>query len=407
METGTPPVVIDATGGDLHGEAARLRTLGPVVRVLLPGGVAAWSINDHETAWKIFVDPRAAKDPRRHWPDFIRGVIGDDWPLISWVRMDSMAIADGADHRRLRGLISRAFTPRKVAAKRPIIERIVAELLADLDRTPPGTVVDLREAFAYQLPARMICELFGVPERSRADVLRGGQVAVSTTLTPEEAEANLRGWQHALHELVESKRAAPGEDMTSDLVHARSRYGVEVSDSELVGSLFMVFGAGSETVMNLLGTAIVALLTHPDQLEEAMSGRLPWEDVVEETLRAESPIAHLPLRYATEDITLGDVTIPKGDPITICLAATGRDPARHGETACRFDSARSGKEHLSFGHGAHFCLGASLARLEATIALSALFARFPDLALAVPADQIKPQQSFIMNGPAALPVRLR
>jgi cytochrome P450 len=320
--------------------------------------------------------------------------------------MDSMAIADEADHRRLRGLISRAFTPRKIEAKRPIAERIVAELLDRLAATPKGTVVDLREAFAYEVPARMICELFGVPPEVREKVLHGGRVAVSTTLTPEEARANLHNWQQALGVLVESKRVTPGDDMTSDLVHARTRYGVEVSDSELVGSLFMLFGAGTETVMNLLATAIVSLLTHPDQLAFLRAGRLSWEDAVEETLRAESPIAHLPLRYAKEDIQIGEVTIPEGDPILICLAAAGRDPAVCGADAGRFDVARPIKDHLSFGHGVHFCLGATLARLEATTALSRLFTRFPDLALAVPGERLEPQRTFIMNGPSTLPVHL-
>lgn len=407
MSEGTCPYVIDPTGGDVHAEATRLRELGPATRVELPGGVRAWSINSHALARKVFVDPRVAKDPRKRWPDFIEGRIGDDWPLISWVKMDSMAIADDEDHRRLRGLISRAFSPRRIEAKRPLIEGIVADLLDELATAGPGAAVDLRTAFTYQLPARVICDLFGIPEQARADVLRGGQVAVSTTLTPEEAQANLRGWQAALGALVEAKRAAPADDMTSDLVHAAQRYGTELSDSELVGSLFMVFGAGTETVMNMLNNAIVALLTHPEQLELIRSGQASWDDVIDEILRVEPPIAQLPLRYATEDISLGDgVTIAKGEPIVICLAATGRDPALHGDTADRFDLTRADKEHLSLGHGVHYCLGASLTRLEASIALPALFDRFPNLALAVSPDGLTPQRTFIMNGPAALPVHL-
>lgn len=405
MDNGTCPYVIDPGGSDLNAEAAHLRGLGPAVRVELPGGVRAWSINSHALAKKVFVDPRVAKDPRKRWPDFIDGRIGDDWPLISWVRMDSMAIADDEDHRRLRGLISRAFTPRRVEARRPLIEGIVADLLDDLERA--GGTVDLRTAFTYQLPARVICDLFGIPPEARADVLRGGQVAVSTTLTPEEAQANLRNWQAALQTLVAAKRETPADDMTSDLVHAAQRYGVDVNDSELVGSLFMVFGAGTETVMNLLNNAIVALLAHPEQLALVRSGQAGWDDVIEEILRVEAPIAHLPLRYAIEDIDLGDgAVVAKGEPIMICLAATGRDPELHGADADRFDVTRAGKEHLALGHGAHFCLGASLTRLEASIALPALFDRFPDLAIAVGADELTPQRTFIMNGPSALPVRL-
>jgi cytochrome P450 len=401
------PYVIDPTGRDVQAEAAALRGLGPAVQVELPGGVVAWSINDYETAKKVFVHPAIAKDPRKHWPAFIDGEIGDDWPLISWVRMDSMAIADDDHHRRLRGLVARAFSPRQIQAKRPLIERIVGELLDELASGPLDEPVDLRMSYTYQLPARMICELFGVPPASRAEVLRGGQVAVSTNLTPEQAAANLASWQQALWALVEAKRANPADDMTSDLVHARQRYGTEISDSELVGSLFQLFGAGTETVMNLLNKAVVSLLTHPEQFALVRSGDVGWDEVIEETLRHESPIAVLPLRYATQDIQLDGVTIAKGEPVIISLAAVARDQGLHGEHASSFDITRASKEHLSFGHGVHFCLGAPLARLEASIALPALFDRFPELTLAVPPEELRPQETFIMNGPASLPVHLK
>ncbi|AVT32342.1 cytochrome P450 [Plantactinospora sp. BC1] len=405
MQDDRCPYVIDRTGSDILAEAARLRELGPAVRVELPGGVSAWSITSYALARRLFADPRVVKDPRRYWPAFINGEIGDDWPLISWVKMDSMTLVDGEDHRRLRGLVAPDFGPRRIEAQRPLVERIVADLLDRLAEHPADRPVDLRANFAAPLPAQMICELFGVPEEARPEVLRGLELAVDTTLPPEEAAANVAHWQVALRELAAAKRAAPADDMTSRLVQAHDRQGL-LSESELVGSLFNVLGAGSETVMNLLTKAVVALLTHPDQRELVAAGRASWSDVIEETLRAEAPIAQLPLRFAAEDIEVDGVTIDRGSPILICLAAAGRDPARYGASAEAFDLTRPDKDHLSFGYGAHFCVGAALARLEASVALPALFERFPALALAVPPAELAPPGTFIMNGLRALPVYL-
>ncbi|GAB3971215.1 cytochrome P450 [Plantactinospora veratri] len=405
MESDRCPYVIDRTGGDILAEAARLRELGSAVRVELPGGVPAWSITSYALARRLFADPRVVKDPRRYWPAFIDGEIGDDWPLISWVKMDSMTLVDGDDHRRLRGLVAPDFGPRRIEAQRPLVERIVADLLDRLAERPTDRPVDLRASFAAPLPAQMICELFGVPEEARPEVLRGLELAVDTTLPPEEAAANVAHWQVALRELAAAKRAAPADDMTSRLVQAHDREGL-LSESELVGSLFNVLGAGSETVMNLLTKAIVALLTHPDQRELVATGRASWSDVIEETLRAEAPIAQLPLRFAAEDIEVDGVTIERGSPILICLAAAGRDPDRYGASAETFDLTRPDKDHLSFGYGAHFCIGASLARLEASVALPALFERFPALTLAVPPAELAPPGTFIMNGLRSLPVYL-
>jgi cytochrome P450 len=167
-----------------------------------------------------------------------------------------------------------------------------------------------------------------------------------------------------------------------------------------------MISAGHETTVNLLDNAVHALLTHPDQLELVRSGKANWSDVIEETLRVEAPVASLPLSYAVEDIEAGEVRIRKGEAILAVYAAAGRHPAYHGPTADSFDVLRPAKEHLAFGHGVHFCLGAPLARLEAEIALPALFERFPQLALAVGEGELQPVESFISHGHLSLPVRL-
>lgn len=404
MECPAKSHAIDALGADVQGEQRRLRELGGVTCVELPGRVRAWSVNTFALARKVFADPRFAKDPRKHWTAYLAGEIPEDWLLISWIKMDSMAIADGEHHRRLRGLIGKSFTPRRVEEKRPLIETVVADLLDGLAAAPAGEPVDLKR-FAYQVAAQTICELFGVPSEDRAEVLHGGAVAVDTTVTPEEAAAGMMAWQNALGKLVSTKRASLAEDMVSDLIRARDESGL-VNDSELIGSLFMALGAGTETVVNLLSTAVRSLLTHPEQLAWVRSGKASWDDVIDETLRHEPPLSLLPLRYATEDVELDGVTIRQGDAVLIALAAAARDPELHGPTAEDFDIMRESKEHLTFGYGAHYCLGQPLARLEAAIALPALFQRFPDMALAVRPEELRSQGSFIMNGNAELPVFL-
>lgn len=204
-----------------------------------------------------------------------------------------------------------------------------------------------------------------------------------------------------------AKRERPGDDLTSVLIAARDEEGSGLTEAELIDTLLLVIGAGHETTVNLIGNAVHALLAHPDQLARVRGGEITWSDVVEETLRWAPSIANLPLRYAVEDIELHDgITIARGDAILATYAAAGRDPERHGADADRFLPGGTAKEHLAFGHGVHHCIGAPLARLEATIALPALFARFPELRLAdpsVPAGQV---ESFIAHGFGALPVRL-
>ena len=401
------PHVLDLEGRDIHGESVVLRAQGPAAQIELPGGVLAWTVTSYEAAKLILSDPRVSKNPRKSWPAHINGEIPEDWPLNSWVAMDNMTTRDGAEHARLRKLIAPTFTLRRTEAMRPNVEKTVNDLLNDLAATPPGVAVDLKKKFAYQLPARIICDLFGVPEEGRADVLRGGELATDSSLTPEEAQANVAHWTNALAQLLESKRTDPADDMTTMLVQTVEEDGTTLTLSEMIGTLFLVLGAGSETVMNLVTSAVRELLLHPEQRALLEAGEVTWSDVIEETLRREAPIAQLPLRFATDDIDLGDgVVIPKGAPILMGFAAVGRDPSLHGDTADEFDLTRADKEHLSFGFGAHFCLGAPLARLEASIALPALFARFPGLSLAVAPEDLEPQGTFIMNGSLTLPVYL-
>jgi 2-hydroxy-5-methyl-1-naphthoate 7-hydroxylase len=200
----------------------------------------------------------------------------------------------------------------------------------------------------------------------------------------------------------------PGDDLTSALIAAREEDGDRLSEHELIDTLLLMIIAGHETTLNLITNAVRALCAHRDQLKLVQSGKASWSDVVEETLRWDSPVSFFPFRYPTRDLTLDGTVIPKGTPVLAGYSAAGRDKAAHGPDADRFDITRSGgARHLSLGHGPHYCLGSPLARMEATIALEQLFARFPELDLAIPEAELPWHASFVGNSVQKLPVRTR
>lgn len=412
---GSPrPLVIDATGRDIHGEAARIRERGPVARVELPGGVGAWAVSGPELLKRLLTDPRVSKDAKRHWPLLANGVITPEWPLFAWVAVENMFTAYGGEHRRLRTLVSKAFTARRTAALQPRIEEITRQLLDRVAEAGRGSeVVDLREEFCYPLPIQVISELFGLPEERGPELRKLVDRMFDTSADPGEMTAAYGRLLVILAELVAAKRESPGDDLTSGLIAARDdEQGTALSEQELLDTLILMISAGHETTVNLIDNAVHALLTRPDQLDHVRAGRADWDDVIEETLRADAPVASLPLRYAVEDIVLSElggpdgIVIAEGEAILAAYAAAGRDPERHGKDADRFDVTRADKEHLAFGHGVHRCLGAPLGRLEARVALPALFGRFPGLRLAAPDEELRPVDSFISNGHRSLPVRI-
>ncbi|MFE7587565.1 cytochrome P450 [Streptomyces gardneri] len=401
------PYVIDPTGRDIHGEGALLRARGRATRVELPGGVVVWAVTDYELVKELLTDSRVSRDTHQHWPAWASGELGDTWSLAMWVSDRNMITAYGAEHTRLRRLVAKAFTFRRTAALRPRIEEISAGLLDRIAGSHGGEPVDFRAEFCHPLPTQVISELLGIPAEIRPDLLRLIHAILQTTASLEDAKATERELYEVMGELLAAKRRRPGEDVTSGLISVRDDGGSGLTERELIDTILLMFTAGYETTVNLLDHAVHALLTHPDQLALLRDGTAGWEDLVDETLRLEAPFANLPMRYAIEDIDLGDVVIPKGDAMMIAFGAAGRDPGTHGETADAFDVTRpTRREHVAFGHGVHHCVGAPLARLEAAIALPAVFERFPAIRLAEPPERILPLESFISNGHRTLPVLL-
>lgn len=405
--TVTDRTVLDPFGSDLHAESARLRALGPVVPVELPGGIPAWAPTGYDTLKELILDPQVSKDPRRHWRLWPELGEHPSWGwILGWVGVINMLSTYGADHARLRRLVAPSFTHRRTESLRRRVEAVTAELLDSLDRG--GETVDLKAAFAHPLPMRIICELFGVPDGMREDHVRlVASIMDTTDPTPEHAARVQEQIGSVLGGLIAYKSAHPGDDMTTELIRVRDEEGDRLSDEELLYTLLLVIGAGFETTVNLIGNAVVALLGAPEQLAAVRRGDIGWDAVVEETLRLHPSIATLPLRFAVTDLKVGDVTIPAGDAIVTTYAAAGVDPAHYGADAEVFDAARRADDHLSFGIGVHRCIGAPLARMEALTALPALFDRFPRLRLDADAGKLEQVPSFIAGGWQEIPVRLR
>ncbi|MGY1577321.1 cytochrome P450 family protein [Streptomyces sp. MN13] len=406
MTSGTADVRIplDPFVTDLDGESAKLRAAGPLAAVELPGGVPVWAVTRHAEAKALLTDPRLVKDINR-WGAWQRGEIPADWPLIGLANPGrSMLTVDGADHRRLRTLVAQALTPRRVEEMRARITELTEGLL---DALPADAgVVDLKAAFAYPLPMYVVADLMGIDEARLPRLKVLFEKFFSTQTPPDEVVATLMELAAIMAETVEAKRAAPGDDLTSALVLA-SEDGDRLTDEEIVSTLQLMVAAGHETTISLIVNAVVNLSTHPDQRALVLTGEVPWSAVIEETLRYATPTSHVLIRFATEDVPVGDKVIPAGDALIVSYGAIGRDELAHGPTAGDFDITRETRtRHISFGHGPHVCPGAALSRLEAGVALPALYARFPKLDLAVPASALRNKPVVTQNDLFELPVRL-
>ncbi|PZH08769.1 cytochrome P450 [Streptomyces sp. NTH33] len=376
---------------DPHPVYAELRALGPVHRVRLPPpeGYDTWLVVGYEEARAALADPRLAKD-----------VGAADRALFDEQAFGRhMLVSDPPQHTRLRSLVTRAFTARRVEALRPRIQQITDELL---DAMLPRGRADLVEAFAYPLPITVICELLGVPEIDRAAFREMSNEVVA----PTGEEASLRAAERLgvyLTELIEDKRCAgPADDLLSALIRTTAEDGDRLSGDELRGMAFLLLVAGHETTVNLIANGAYTLLTHPDQLAELHADLDLIDGAVEEMLRHEGPVETATFRFAAQPLEIAGTAIGQGELVMIGLTAADRDAGRY-PAPDRFDIHRDTRGHLAFGHGIHYCLGAPLARLEARTALRTLLRRAPGLALDGPPGAWLP--GMLIRGRRSLPVR--
>jgi pimeloyl-[acyl-carrier protein] synthase len=325
----------------------------------------------------------------------------------SVVRTQSLLFMDPPDHTRLRGLVSRAFTPRRVADLRQTVELMCADLLDDLiAQVPPGEVFDLIEFLAYPLPVQVICSLLGVPAADQA-VFTGWSRALARSIDPSilrspEDDAAIDAAESALGEylagLLAERRAAPGDDLLSALLAVQDGSD-RISPAEVVSLAMLLLVAGHETTVNLIGNGTLALLHAPDQLRLLRRSPELIPGAVDELLRFDSPV-QISQRVVVRDMELAGRAVRAGDEIVLVLGAANRDPAVFAEPA-RLDVTRpEAHRHVAFGGGIHHCLGAALARLEGQVAFAAMLDRLSGLELA--GEPVR-RPTFTLRGLASLP----
>ena len=362
---------------------ASLRASSPVFQVPIPADVGAgvFVLTRHADVHQALRDPRLSADRRRS--DAIsrnqklipRQVLGDEGLFRS------MLMRDAPDHTRVRGLVNKAFTPRRVAELRPHVETIAKSLLAE---PAAAREMDLIAQFSAPLPAIVIAELLGVPAedhpqfRRWASAIVAAPTAIASGAEIDAAQRAIESLNDYLRAVILARRAEPRNDLISALVAAQEDRDA-LSDGELLATSLLLLLAGHETTTNLIGNGTLALLRHPDQLARLRAEPELLKSAIEEMLRWDSPVQGT-LRAVTEPAEIGGVMLPRGALVIAGIGAANRDPEVFPEPD-RFDVARRDNRHLSFGFGAHFCLGAPLARLEAEIAFRALFESFPRLAL--------------------------
>jgi cytochrome P450 len=343
--------------------------------------IGPWFVTSYDDCARLLRDPNLTRRFEDSWEQ--RAVIQNSVGRVWFEEQERwMLWLDPPDHTRLRGLVSKAFTPRYVSKLHDRVAEIVDQLVMTL--TEAGEV-DFIEAFAFQLPITIICDMLGIPAQDR-DNFRAWTVAIGQTLEPlppedvqdaaDEATVKLSGY---LHDLVASRRNAPGDDLLGQLIHAEEE-GQRLTEDEIVSTAGLLLGAGFETTTNLLGNGMLALLRHPEQWELLVKDPSLATSAVEELLRYDSPVQMATPRVANAAVEAAGRTIRPGDVVINVVAAGNRDPQHYSDPEV-VDIGRPDPAPLSFGGGPHFCLGAALARMEGAVAFEVLATQLPNLQL--------------------------
>jgi cytochrome P450 len=377
----------------------RLRAEQPVTKIIDPRDTPFWLVTRYNDCLESLRDPRLSKDITKLTPEERSKMkLIDDLAQLG----KHMLNADPPDHTRLRSLVAKVFTAKRIEEMRPRILAIAERLV---DAVEKRGEMDVVSEFSYPLPVTVIAELLGVPVDDQ-DKFREWTTVIFTPATNEAEIDALRAtsfqFLQYFMELIEKRRAAPQNDLVSALV-AVEEGGDRLGPQELVGMLFLLLVAGHETTVNLITNGTIALLTHPEEREKLEKNPSLRESAIEEMLRYCGPVETSTLRVALEDVELGGVTIKRGDVVTVALLSADRDEEKFPDPD-RFDISRTPNKHIAFGFGIHFCLGAPLARLEADIAFEVLLRRLPKLRLAVRPEEIEYHKTLLLHAARRLPV---
>jgi cytochrome P450 len=367
---------------DPYSTLARLREEEPVRQVRYHG-VPAWLVTRFADAERVYSDPRLSAD---------KANASDEVRAVPWVVASEMiglgktiVFADPPAHTRMRRLVSRAFTPRRVATLRPMVQGIADQLL---DAIVPRGRADILHELSTPLAAQAIMVLLGAPLADREEFTSYSHIFLSTDPADQARVPEAMAWMAAyIAGLVAAKAETPADDLLSELIAVRDRGGDHLSEVELRSMALLLLMAGFETTASFIPNGLLALLRHPEQMKALREDPALIPSAVEEMLRYDPTATASLLRYATQDLTLGGVEIRKSDAVVVSWAAANRDPRRFGEPDT-FDVRRGDANHIAFAHGIHYCLGAPLARLESQIAFASLLARCRDIQLAVPFEEL-------------------
>ncbi|WP_030061670.1 cytochrome P450 family protein [Streptomyces novaecaesareae] len=393
-----PDLTLTSLIADPYGGYTRLRADAPVHRVVGPDGLPFWLVTRYPDVRQALADPRLALDKAHAAPGNYRGFALPPALDANLLNMDP------PDHTRIRRLVVRAFTPRRIAALHAPIEQVAGQLL---DAMAPSGRADLLAAYAAPLPITVICDLLGVPEDDRHDFRAWTDTLITPDpQQPEAARAAVKAMLGFFTGLIERKRTEPGDDLLSDLIAVRDEQdgGGGLSEDELTSLAFLILFAGYENTVHLIANAVLALLTHPEQLAALRAEPELIDGAVEEFVRFDGPAPLAIRRFPREDVTIGGVTVPAGETVLLALGSANRDPGQFTDPD-RLNLRRRENGHLALGHGIHYCLGAPLARMETAIALTALLRRFPALALDVPVERLRHRPTLRARGLLELPVR--
>lgn len=371
----------------------KLRKDHPVFKVMFPNGEFGWMISKYEDAIQILKDNRFSKDMAKRYGAGNQSIFSSN-----------MLFSDPPDHRRLRGLVQKAFTPKLVADMRSHIQNIADDLL---DNLPSEDTMNLIDDFAFPLPIIVISEILGVPveDRNKFRMWSNTVIDASTTKSVELFEQHEREFTEYLTAWFAKVRKEPGQDLISQLVIAEES-GDQLTERELLGVVSLLIIAGHETTVNLIGNGILALLEHPEQRDLLVQQPELIHQAIEEMLRYNGPVEFSTSRWASEDIEFRGQQIAKGDLVIVALDAANRDEEQF-QDADLFDITREKSAHLAFGKGIHLCLGAPLARLEGEIAVSTLLKRFPNIRLQKDVDTLEWRPGMVVRGVQELPVQLK